>query len=278
MCGTLLVVEDTQEGARREDHMARRVRGQSGGTCAIPERALLMKGLVGLIQVVAKQLDPQVLQEVVRDVGEQLGRQALPEYCLARHATGRLVGYTWAECLKEIAAQFGWTLRVAVESEGVIRVTVLGCRFGECEESGSYLCEFGSGLFGGAMAEAIGDVKVCVSECSETPPRHCVFAIYYRESAESLAAPGVAYPGSGNLPAGRAAAAPVGQSGALLTPRETQILRHVAQGFQDKQIAVALQVSVRTVENHAARIRKKLGVGNRAALVRFALRAHLVGL
>lgn len=252
---------------------------EQSGTCAIPQRALLMEALCGLIRAAARQVDPPVLDEMVRGVGAELGRRAVTEYCLARHATGRFVGYTWAECLKEIAAQFGWTLRVAVESEGAIRVTVLGCSFRASEESGSYLCEFGSGLFGGAMAEAIGDVKVSESQCSETPPLNCSFAIYYRESEESLASPGVVYAGASDYEVQRAPKLPEKLQGARLTSREVQVLQHIVQGLSDKAIAAALHLSVRTVENHAARVRKKLGVGgNRAALVRFALQNGLTDL
>jgi DNA-binding CsgD family transcriptional regulator len=242
----------------------------------VPRQALLMRGLTGLIQAAAKQLDPPVLEEMVRSVGTQLGRQALSEHWLLRQAGGWLRGYTWAECLKEIGEQFGWTLRVAVESEGVIRVRVLACRFGESDEFGSYLCEFGSGLFGGAMAAAIGEVKVCMSRCSETPPRNCVLTIYFRPSKKSLAAPGTVYPRISDL-AARGAEKPLdSMPSARLTSREIQILQHIAHGLSDKEIAERLQLSVRTVENHAARIRKKLSVGNRAALVRFALRTRLV--
>jgi DNA-binding CsgD family transcriptional regulator len=200
------------------------------------------------------------------------------EYCLTRHAGERLVGHTWAECLKEIGAQFGWTLQVSVESEGVIRITVLDCRFGESEESEAYLCEFGSALFGGVMAEAFGDVKVCVSRCSETPPLHCVFAIHYRTSEESQKASGVVYQRIGDQPSQRAEGPLQRKLGARLTSRETQVLQHIAHGLPDRQIAESLQLSVRTVENHAARIRKKLGADNRTALVRLALRAGLIEL
>lgn len=217
-----------------------------------------------------------MLQAMVREVGAQLGRQAVSEYCQMRQAGGWPKGYTWAECLKEIGGQFGWTLRVAVESEGVIRIRVLDCRFAESDESGSYLCEFGSALFGGAMAEAIGDVKVCASECSETAPLHCAFAIYYRESEESMAASGVVYPRMSD-PAVPLVEEPVrGGLGARLTARETQVLQLIAHGLPDKEIAESLQLSVRTIENHAARVRKKLRVGNRAALVRLAFHTHLV--
>ncbi|MDE2485228.1 MAG: response regulator transcription factor, partial [candidate division NC10 bacterium] len=163
--------------------------------------------------------------------------------------------------------------------EGVIRIAVLGCELAESNESGSYLCEFGSGLFGGAIAEAIGDVKVCVSACSGTPPCNCAFAIYYRTSEESLATSGVVYPRIEDRVAQRAQGPPDSGSGARLTSRETQVLQRIAQGLPDKEIAGALQLSVRTVENHAARIRKKLRIGgNRAALVRFAFQNRLVDL
>lgn len=242
----------------------------------IPRQTLLMQALIGLIRAAARQIDPPVIQGMVREVGEQLGRQALSEYCLARHATGRFVGYTWAECLKEIAAQFGWTLRVSVESEGVIYVTVLGCQVAEPDRADACLCEFASGLFGGAMAEAIGDVKVCERRCSEAPPLQCVFAIYYRASEESLALPGVVY-GPMSVRTTRPVQRPLRDDPDVrLTVREGQILRHIAQGLSDKKIAAELQLSVRTVENHAARIRKKLQAGNRAALVRFALQSGLI--
>lgn len=239
-------------------------------------QTLLMQAVAGLVQAAARQLEPPVLQEIVRSVGVQLGRRAVAEYSLARYGSEQLAGYTWAECLKEIGAQFGWTLQVSVESEGVIRITVLDCRFAEPDESGSYLCEFGSALFGGIMAEAFGDVKVCVSGCSETPPRNCVFAIYYRISEESRTASGIVYSRISDRPV-QPAEDPLGRMpSARLTSRETQILQHIAHGLPNREIAENLQLSVRTVENHAARIRKKLSIGNRAALVRFALRTGLV--
>ncbi|MBZ0169551.1 Oxygen regulatory protein NreC [Candidatus Methylomirabilis lanthanidiphila] len=255
--------------------MARDAREHTGPT-PMPRQTLLMQALNGLILAAARQLDPSVLQEMVRGVGAQLGRQALTGYRLTHYACGQPIGYTWAECLKEIGEQFGWTLRVAVESEGVIRVTVLECDVTESEESGLHLCEFSSGLFGGAMAEAIGDVKVCVSRCSETPPRNCAFAIYYRTSEESLALPGVVYPRISDRAVQLAPGLLDSGPGARLTSREAQVLRQIAHGLPDKEIAAALQLSVRTVENHGARIRRKLSIGNRAALVRFALQNRLI--
>jgi DNA-binding NarL/FixJ family response regulator len=56
-----------------------------------------------------------------------------------------------------------------------------------------------------------------------------------------------------------------------LTPRETDVLRLVALGHSNKEIAAALGISVKTVETHKANGMAKLGLANRAALVRFAI-------
>lgn len=58
---------------------------------------------------------------------------------------------------------------------------------------------------------------------------------------------------------------------ATLTPRELEILRHVASGNTTKEIALQLYISPRTVENHRANIMRKLELGNTAALVRYAI-------
>jgi DNA-binding NarL/FixJ family response regulator len=65
----------------------------------------------------------------------------------------------------------------------------------------------------------------------------------------------------------RSDAAPV----ADLTRREREVLRLVARGHSNKEIAAALEISVKTVETHKANAMAKLGLGSRAALVRFAM-------
>lgn len=58
-----------------------------------------------------------------------------------------------------------------------------------------------------------------------------------------------------------------------LTTRETEVLRHLAEGRSNRQIAALLGISVRTVESHRERLHQKLGLRGAAALTRFAL-AH----
>jgi two-component system response regulator NreC len=61
-----------------------------------------------------------------------------------------------------------------------------------------------------------------------------------------------------------------------LTPREREILRLIALGHTNAEIAQMLYVSVRTVENHRASVMRKLGLRTRAELVRHATDAGLV--
>jgi two-component system response regulator NreC len=61
-----------------------------------------------------------------------------------------------------------------------------------------------------------------------------------------------------------------------LTPRELEILRMIALGKTNGQIAHELFLSVRTVETHRAHIQRKLEVTDRSELVRYALDRGLV--
>ncbi|MGM0574270.1 MAG: response regulator [Myxococcota bacterium] len=63
---------------------------------------------------------------------------------------------------------------------------------------------------------------------------------------------------------------------AALTPRERQVLKLVAEGLSNKEIAVALDLAVKTVMTHRANLMDKLGIRNRSKLVRFAIRMGLL--
>jgi two-component system response regulator NreC len=76
----------------------------------------------------------------------------------------------------------------------------------------------------------------------------------------------------------RLAAAPDGPAGSLaeLSEREIEVLRLIALGHTNNEIAEQLYLSVRTVETHRARIQQKLGSSTRAELVRYALDHDLI--
>lgn len=56
-----------------------------------------------------------------------------------------------------------------------------------------------------------------------------------------------------------------------LTGREQTILLELAQGRSNKDVAAALDISVRTVETHRKNIKRKLGIASTAGLTRYAL-------
>ena len=56
-----------------------------------------------------------------------------------------------------------------------------------------------------------------------------------------------------------------------LTGREQTILLQLAQGRSNKEVALALDISVRTVETHRKNIKRKLGISSTAGLTRYAL-------
>ncbi|MBZ0167585.1 MAG: response regulator transcription factor [Candidatus Omnitrophica bacterium] len=62
----------------------------------------------------------------------------------------------------------------------------------------------------------------------------------------------------------------------ILTKRELQILRFVAAGLANKNIANELNISVRTVETHRNNLTNKLGIKATAGLVKYALTKGLV--
>jgi two-component system, NarL family, response regulator NreC len=63
-----------------------------------------------------------------------------------------------------------------------------------------------------------------------------------------------------------------------LTDREREILRLIALGYTNQEIAGQLFLSVRTIEAHRRHILDKLRLSTRAELVRYALERHIVGI
>ncbi len=61
-----------------------------------------------------------------------------------------------------------------------------------------------------------------------------------------------------------------------LTPRETEIVKLIAESYSTKQIAETLVISEKTVDRHRTNILEKLGMHDRVELVRYAIRRGLV--
>jgi DNA-binding NarL/FixJ family response regulator len=69
---------------------------------------------------------------------------------------------------------------------------------------------------------------------------------------------------------------PTENSRARPTPREVQVIRLVAEGKANKEIAAELGITPRTVETHRAKIMLKLGMHSLAELIHYAIRNKIV--
>jgi DNA-binding NarL/FixJ family response regulator len=78
--------------------------------------------------------------------------------------------------------------------------------------------------------------------------------------------------GGGSVPAAGAFDAELDQ----LTPREREVLRHIARGYLYKEIAQRLGISVKTVEAHVSAVLRKLQLSTRHELSRWAVERRLV--
>ena len=61
-----------------------------------------------------------------------------------------------------------------------------------------------------------------------------------------------------------------------LTPRELEVLQHIAMGLSKKEIAKKLHISTNTVDNHTNHLMAKLKIHDRVGLARLAIRERLV--
>ena len=62
----------------------------------------------------------------------------------------------------------------------------------------------------------------------------------------------------------------------VLTARELEVLKLIAEAYTSKQIADALFISIKTVERHRQNILDKLGMRDRVELTRYAIRRGLI--
>lgn len=63
-----------------------------------------------------------------------------------------------------------------------------------------------------------------------------------------------------------------------LTPREQEVLTHIAEGLTNPEIAELLVISAKTVDRHRENIMRKLNLHNRVDLVKYALKHGLIAL
>jgi DNA-binding NarL/FixJ family response regulator len=108
----------------------------------------------------------------------------------------------------------------------------------------------------------------------DVTPEHLIAAVQLVRSGDALLAPSITRRLVEAFAPRRGAAAGDGDLSAL-TPREVEVLRLVARGMSNAEIAAALTVSDATVKTHVARILTKLGLRDRVQAVVFAYESGL---
>jgi two-component system, NarL family, nitrate/nitrite response regulator NarL len=86
------------------------------------------------------------------------------------------------------------------------------------------------------------------------------------------------FPGQSTASGGRPSKNDPSKEHGGLFEREKEVLVHLAAGYGNREIAEFLQISVRTVESHRARLMKKLNIHTIAGLTRYALAHGLISL
>jgi DNA-binding NarL/FixJ family response regulator len=103
----------------------------------------------------------------------------------------------------------------------------------------------------------------------QSPPAELLHAIRAVAGGGIYLDPAVAGKAMGNY-AGRSASLRVAAQGGL-SDREEEVLRLIAWGHSNKEIAARMDLSVKTIEAHKANAMKKLGMRSRIDIVRYAL-------
>lgn len=128
--------------------------------------------------------------------------------------------------------------------------------------------------FGGLRAGASGFLL------KDTRPAELIDAIRTVASGDAVVSPRITRRMlemfAGQLPSGATASGQVDPRIASLTPRETEILRLVARGMSNAEIAAELVVSATTVKTHVGSVLAKLGVRDRVQAVVVAYETGLV--
>jgi DNA-binding NarL/FixJ family response regulator len=75
---------------------------------------------------------------------------------------------------------------------------------------------------------------------------------------------------------GKRSTVEIDEGGITLTNRETQVLRHIALGLSNKEIATALEISIETVKEHVQNLLRKVAVADRTQAAVWAVKKGLV--
>jgi DNA-binding NarL/FixJ family response regulator len=269
--------------------------------------AFLRALVVELAQTVDQDQGPDVAASTVAQVGADVGGRMEDAYRAARGIAGRLTAEQIADLFVRLKGAIGGDFYVIQADERKIVLGNRRCPFGAAVRLEPELCRMTSSVFGGIAARNADRSAVVLEERIALGDPECRVVVWLGdgEPTDSPAAHHYAAPAEADaldsdlVEACRAAmhgdpflypAAIVaymreflrhgeylaGPPKDPLTRREHEIVKLIAESYTGREIAEALVISEKTVERHRANILLKLGLRDRVALTRYAIRRGLV--
>ncbi len=279
---------------------------EAGADGTFGKEAFLRALVVELAQAVEGQQGPDVAEALVAQVGTNVGSRMEESYRTARSVTGRLTPEQMADLYVRLKGALDGDFYVLEADEHRVVLGNRRCPFGDVVHHQPGLCRMTSSVFGGIAARNTGAAAVVLEErialgdpeCRvvvwlggsaasrpraahfyadarepETPDRHLVDACRAAVRGEEFLYPeAVAAFMRDFLRRGES----VARTTDPLTPREREVVTLIAESLTGKEIAERLVISEKTVERHRGNILLKLGLRDRVALTRYAIRRGLV--
>ena len=261
---------------------------------------------VELAEGIEARAGPDVADAVVAQVGANVGGRMEEAYRDARDIRGRLAPGQIADLYVRLKGAIGGGFYVIEADEQKIVLGNRRCPFGPAVQRQPGLCRMTSSVFGGIAACNAGRSAVVLEERIALGDPECRVVVWLgdNEPPDPAAAHHYLGPVDGEdadpalVEACRAAmhgrdflypeavaafmrdflkrGEYVGGPKDLLTRREREIVTLIAESCTGKEIAEKLVISEKTVERHRSNVLLKLGLRDRVALTRYAIRRGLI--
>jgi DNA-binding NarL/FixJ family response regulator/anti-sigma regulatory factor (Ser/Thr protein kinase) len=271
------------------------------------KEAFLRALVVELAQAVVGTEGPEAAEALVAQVGSSVGRRMEEAFRAARELTGRLSPEQLADLYVRIKGAIDGDFYVIDVDERRIVLGNRRCPFGAAtvqREPG--LCRMTTSVFGGIAARNGGTSSVVLEERIALGDPECRVVVWLDDAARPRATRAHVHrapegPGGHDpdlVEACRAAlrgedflypeavvaflrdfvrrGEPVSGTADPLTPRQREVVALIADSLTGREIAERLVISEKTVERHRADVLVKLGLRDRVALTRWAIRRGLV--
>ncbi len=280
---------------------------EAGPDGTFGKEAFLRALVVEMAQTVEADHGPDIAASVIAQVGADVGGRMEETYRAAHRVVGRLSPEQMADLFVRLKGAIDGDFYVVHADERKIVLGNRRCPFGAAVQREPALCRMTSSVFGGIAARNTSKSSVVLEERIALGDPECRVVVWLgdneppdREAAHKYAAPMEADdPDPDLVDACRAAmhGEPFLYPEAIaaylrdflhrgeyltgapkdpLTRREHEVLKLIADSCTGREIARALSISEKTVERHRTNILMKLGLRDRVALTRYAIRHGLI--